>query len=506
MSAARYLARAAAPLLVAACFNPTGQVDTSDTLTSTTSASTTIDTGSSTTATATGTTVETTSSATSDATATTTTGTSGTTTAGGGCGDEPDPNGYCLAVDPKKPFCDLEGGVCAECVAKEDCGSNGVCDVDAGVCVDCVEDLDCPNAEAPACDPATKTCGCTEHDQCPATACELDVGTCFPPALTAVVHVRPSMGPECPQNDLICDAIKPCCSIDAALDNALTMGKAYVVVRVEPGVGDMPDHAFDFPGAAIGKRIAILGEGEPVIESATGAPAIFINQAIKFYGAGLRLRAVNMGMAGAGLSCYTSTGAWIDDVVIESFANGVGLFTAACPMQARRVQIRAVKGGAWASAGGSMRLVNTTIAEPKDYALKGDMGGTMDVVFSTITERSGISGHLLTCTGAGTKILARNSALLANPEAGSSACAGAKVSNSVVTDVAFQGATVTVIAQGEVAPLFVDWLGGDLHVLPSATVLDGVASREAGDPVTDLDREVRPLTIGASDWAGADRP
>lgn len=504
MSAARYVACAAVALLVVACFNPTGQVETSDTLSSTTSASTTTETGTS--STTSGTTVETTSSATSDATATTTTASTGSTSAGGACDDEPDPNGYCIAIDPNKPFCDLEGGACVECVAKEDCGSNGVCDVDAGVCVECVEDLDCPNADAPACDPVTKSCGCTEHAQCPATACELDVGTCFPPALTAVVHARPSMGPECPQNDLICDVVNPGCSIEAALSVALGMGKAYVVVRVEPGVGDMPDHAFGFPASAIGKRIAILGEGEPVIESTTGAPAIFVNQAIKFYGAGLRLRAVNMGMAGAGLSCYTSTGAWADDLVIESFPGGVGLFAAACPMEARRVQIRAVKGGAWASAGGSIRLVNTTIAQPAEYALKGDMGGTMDVVFSTITERSGISGHLLTCTGAGTKILARNSALLANPEAGSSACAGAKVSNSVVTDVAFDGATVAVIAQGQVAPLFVDWLGGDLHVLPTATALDGVASREAGDPVTDLDREMRPLAIGASDWAGADRP
>ncbi|HRI07641.1 MAG TPA: hypothetical protein PKW35_07475, partial [Nannocystaceae bacterium] len=107
---------------------------------------------------------------------------------------------------------------------------------------------------------------------------------------------------------------------------------------------------------------------------------------------------------------------------------------------------------------------------------------------------------------AGTQVLVRASALLANPGSGSSGCAGARVSRSVVTYCAFQGATFGVIARGGVAPLFVAWLGGDLHLLPSATGLDGVAAREAGDPVTDLDREVRPLTIGASDWAGADRP
>ena len=31
-------------------------------------------------------------------------------------------------------------------------------------------------------------------------------------------------------------------------------------------------------------------------------------------------------------------------------------------------------------------------------------------------------------------------------------------------------------------------------------------TRAAGDPVTDLDGELRPLALGASDWAGADRP
>jgi hypothetical protein len=492
-------------LMIAACFNPTGQTDsdstsvgptaTSEPMTSTatSSAETTTSTTSATSATS-----EATTSGTSEST------TAGTTGAPASCSEAPIPDDYCAAMDPQAAICDVEAGQCVQCVATEDCGGEGVCDVDARVCVECVEDADCALEAAPACDPGTKSCGCTEHDQCPDTACAIDLGLCFPKEQTAVVYSKASEDPSC-SDFMACSVFEPCCSIAAALAKGAAMGKSHVVIRVAPGEGGLADPGLALNDQAIGKSVAILGEDAPLVERSSGAPVIYVNvAATKAYIAGLRLRAGD-GAPGAGVSCIGAA-AWLDDVIVEALPSGTAFFASVCAMRLRRSAGRGVKRGIWASQGGSVTAVNTTVASVSEFAVRAEGGGSVALVFSTITERTGAPGRLLSCVGAGSTISARNSALLAGPEVGSNACVAASASDSVVTDPLLAARSVVVVQDIEVPSLFVNWMGDDLHVKPGAAPLSEVAVRMAGDPTTDLDREPRPLAIGALDWAGADRP
>jgi hypothetical protein len=76
----------------------------------------------------------------------------------------------------------------------------------------------------------------------------------------------------------------------------------------------------------------------------------------------------------------------------------------------------------------------------------------------------------------------------------------------VVTADALVGPTVAAVDPAELDKLFLDLAGGDLHIKPGAAVFNDVAVRQVGDPLTDVDRQPRPLGGGALDWAGADRP
>lgn len=492
---------AVALLLCAACFNPTGQLDTDATATATNpTAGSTTTTG----ATATGATGDATTGAPTTGTTGVTATTGGTTGGATGCADAPDPDAACAAHDAGTPYCDREANLCVECIQPSDCGSlANICDPDTHTCVECVADLDCDMETEPACNPETKACGCTEHSDCPDTACELDVGTCFPAELTAVLHARASVDPMCA--DKPCDAGEPCCSVDAAFMKATLTGKEYIVIRVEPPLAPGPtDPGLTIDPTANGKRIAILGAGMPVLESDAGnLPLVFLSAAAKVYLAGLRLRAKTTDTA---FACLGGTGAWVDDVLVDDLPNGVAFFAGKCPLTIRRAVVRNVGGGVHIGADGVGRIADTIIAAPSDFALRAELGGTLDAVFSTVFERTGADGRLLQCADPAAKITARNSILVSDPELGSSACAGAEVSTSVVTADALVGPTVAAVDPAELDKLFLDLAGGDLHIKPGAAVFNNVAAREVGDPLTDVDRQPRPLGAGALDWAGADRP
>lgn len=491
---------AAALLLCAACFHPTGQVDTTDAASTSPGTSTTSD--ATTTATS-GTTGDATTVAPTSTTGVTAT-TGGTTGGATGCADAPDPDADCAAHQPGTPHCDLEASVCVECVQQSDCGSlASICDPDTHACVECVQDLDCDMNVEPACNPETQACGCTEHSDCPDTACELDVGTCFPKELTEVLYSRASVDPTCPEK--FCDAGDPCCSVSDAFTKAVLTGKQYIVIRVEPPLAPGPkDPGLTIDPTANGKRIAILGAGMPAFETEAGnLPLVFISAAAKVYVAGVALRAK---VTDTGFACLGGAGAWVDDVLVDDLPNGVAFFAGKCPLTIRRAVVRNVSGGVHIGADGVGRIADTIIAAPSDFALRAELGGTLDVVFSTVFERTGAAGRLLQCADPAAKLVARNAILVADPELGSNGCNTAAVTASVVTADALVGPTVAAVDPAELDKLFLDLAGGDLHIKPGAAVFNDVAVRQVGDPLTDVDRQPRPLGGGALDWAGADRP
>lgn len=493
----------------AACFNPTGQTDeatSTSTSTATSIASTSDDWASTSEGSTTASTMSSSGETTSAATTSTSSSTTDASTTGEPtCAEAAQPDLFCAELDPTRPLCDLVAQACVACLSAADCGGEeDVCDGQTGQCVECAGDVDCTTPEAPACDPGSKTCGCTEHDQCPETACALELGQCFPEAFTAVVYSRAWDDPSCDDPLLACDEQEPCCSIKDALVKGAAKGKSYVVIRVSPGMNGLKDPGLTLGNEAIGKRVAILGEGRPVLSAPGGAPVVYVNIATtRAYLAGLVLEGAS---AGAGVSCVGGELVWVDDVEVRSLPGGVGLFTSACALTARRSAVHGALGGLRVALGGALRGENLMVSSVSSYAVQAEGGGAADLVFSTITERSGQPGRLLKCSGAGSMISARSSALFAAPEAGSIACVGATAVDSAVTDEALESDSVVVIPYPQVPGLFVDWAGDDLHVQESAAALMDVALRAAGDPTTDFDRAPRPVMIGARDWAGADRP
>lgn len=101
------------------------------------------------------------------------------------CGDD------AACVDPRRPVCDVDRGVCAECAVDADCQRPDAlgprCRAD-GACV-CQGDDDCDGRPSgPACHATADACTCRIDDDCAGeTTCELDpylgvgVRTCAPP-------------------------------------------------------------------------------------------------------------------------------------------------------------------------------------------------------------------------------------------------------------------------------------------------------------------------------------
>src|SRR5690606_3466002 len=114
--------------------------------------------------------------------------------AGDGAGDMPC-EGRADCLDPDAPAGEPDSGECVSCTATleadlacaEADANTPVCQ--DGSCVQCAEGKEgACGGVTPICDDAASMCvGCSDHDQCPASACNLLAGNCMDPA--AVVHV-----------------------------------------------------------------------------------------------------------------------------------------------------------------------------------------------------------------------------------------------------------------------------------------------------------------------------
>lgn len=421
------------------------------------------------------------------------------------CAGAPAPDAYCLAEDPDLPHCEPLGGTCVACLDDLDCPTMQACDLGSFTCVGCVVDDDCNDPQAPTCDPDTHACGCHEHSDCPQTACDLATRTCFPPGQTAIVWSSSAVGSQCRGVD-DCTEIAPCCNLTAALSRAVSSEQEYIVIRVLPGTAGVHD-TLVVDELAVNKRVAILGWPEATLESHTGnAPLLFVDAPTHVYVARLTLKALETSQAGAGVSCLGGLSAWVDDVTVEPLAAGVGLFASACELQARRSLIRGTRGGLWLAGGAHGKIVDTIVAHPTEYAVRSEQGADVELVFSTVVERTGVAGSLLQCDDPGSSIVARNSLVFAAPELASSACPGSLATNSLVTYDLLAGPGSTSLTSAEAANLFLAFDAGNLHVKPGSPLVSSTAIREAGDPWTDIDGDPRPLAVGAVDWAGADVP
>jgi len=347
-----------------------------------------------------------------------------------------DPDAACAELDPDEPLC--VNGACVECTPENPllCDERLLlCDGDTNTCVPCVE-----------------------HAECGSGACELAVGTCFPPG--AVVHVDEDGGQEFTS---VTDAVA---SVGA--------GEYRVIVVHEI------DGAGSYQGAVLigaGKRIALLAApGEsPVIQGVGGNPGLRVE------GAGTVLYTDGLGLVGntMGLGLHVNGAlAWVDRSRIVQNTGGGILAEANAELTLRNCFV---------GSGGAVDTDAVTVS-----------GSSLDFVYSTLVGGAVISERTraLYCQGM-TTVTGRNSIVVSLDALPEVECAGVVLSN-----------TATELETGMLSAMwFNNFATGDLTLSASgASVFDGIATWQAGDPPTDIDGDPRPAVNDTPDYAGADVP
>ena len=368
--------------------------------------------------------------------------------------------------DPAVPFCEPLSGSCVACDQAED-PDKACAGLDPlrplcveGTCVACTAENPTVCAQQLLlCDAATSTCvPCTEHGQCGTGACELAVGTCFPPGLVVHVdgddHELPSMA-------------------SAALDTAVAYvptGQRRVII-----VHEFDDGRSYGPVVIDGdKTVALLAaEGEaPMVQGYGGNSGIRVEgvEAV-VYMDGISIR----GSGDVGLRVNGGQ-AWVD--------------------RSRIVQNSG--GGVLAEAGAELLLRNCFVGSLGDVTGVEIDGASASVLYSTVTASTFGSTPALGCTTP-LAVDVRNSIIVS--QGGTSPdeldCAGASVSSTAT--------------EAEAGAFNIGWFdefnAGDFSLTPSgAMTFADVALWSTGDPFTDIDGDPRPEVDASPDYAGADLP
>jgi len=425
----------------------------------------------------------------------------------------------CAGIDPDRPHCDAGGEcvgctldeqceqslqchpalkTCVACVIDSECGGPLTC-VD-GQCAGCVESIQCPFTQ-PVCDGEAGTCRrCREHSECPESACELDLGTCFPPGETRHRYVDP--GQPCADSD--CPSDTPCCTAYQAVDKAAADAGTYHVIHVKAGLQDAPVRLM-----VPGKRLAFLGE-PGVVFSAESVDSMFVlGDVVDLQTIDSKLFVSQVQVTDSPTTsvviCMSAAQLWLDDVEIAG-STGNALLTTNCALTARRSTFRGSSAGVTSGAGGVARFENSIFGDMIAGApLQIINGGTLDLLYTTVVDKGNIGQGVLKCfTDAPVTI--RNSILVGVGSEIQCAPGGPSISNTVTTVVGWPGVGLTEVTIDNAPGLFVDHPGGDYHLGTGAARLATSAVRQATDPDTDIDGQPRPAGDGVADFAGADRP
>ena len=350
----------------------------------------------------------------------------------GTCVGTKDPDGACAGVDPLLPLC--VGGACVACTPENPV----VCD-----------------EQLLLCDGGTNACvPCTGHEQCGSGACELAVGTCFPPG--TVVHVDDDGGQDFT-------------SVSAAVASVGAGAHGVIVVHeIDDGTA--------YPSSTIdgGKVIALLSAPSevPILQGTAGNPGLTVAGAgTVLYIDGLRVS------QGTGLGMRVDDAfAWVD--------------------RSRIVQNSG--GGVLAENGAELTLRNCFVG-----------GASADV--DAIAVNSSTLAMAYSTVGAGSVIVAQTRALYCENAATADVRNSILVSLDTMPEVVCPGVVVTNSAsEAEVgfnATWFNGYATGDFSLSASgAMTFADVALWSNGDPATDIDGDPRPAADATPDYAGADVP
>lgn len=417
------------------------------------------------------------------------------------------------------------------------------CPADAPFCIDgaCAG---CDDAPAQACastDPATPVCdastgacvGCDEHDQCASGACRIATGECFSE-----------------DNRLWVDAAAANCAAGTGTMAAPFCDVVTAMNVLNGQVGEDPWAIFvaGNPNAYMGvidpnggRPIAIIGPNaglEARVESA-GFTIDLWAQSPETYVSHVTVASTGqVAVRGGGQDCVL----WLDDSAVTDVNTGIE--TGGCTINARRsvftnhnlavhvgpngtfnaldsdigngqgglsiegtsVIARSLVHNHYTGGGitltGDLTLVNSMLYS-NEYANDGldvQTGGTFSLLYTTLV-------GAITCTNPGPSSI-RNSIVLNHASEAGQTCTSASVDRSVVNMGDAQGEGNVLASPTDLPAIFVapSLNDADYHLLPTATIPDGVAQWERGLPPVDIDGDPRPDIDGVADWAGADVP
>lgn len=352
----------------------------------------------------------------------------------GTCEGTKDPDGACAEADPLHPLC--VGGTCVACTPENPAACDQqllLCDEDTNACVPC-----------------------SAHEECGSGACEIAVGTCFPP--DTVVHVDGDGGQDFPS---VAAAVT---SIGAGLHGVILVHEL--------------DSGANYQGTTLvdaGKILALLaapGEAPTLQGTGVGSPGVRVE--------------------GAGTTLY------MDGLAITQ-SPGVGLrVNGAFAWVDRSRMVQNTGGGVLAENAAELTLRNCFAGSLGDVVGVEVDGASASVIYSTVAASTFGSTPALGCTTP-VAVDIRNSIVVS--QGGTSpdelACASATVSNTAT--------------EADVGAFNIGWFDGfntgDYSLSASgAAAFADVAAWQSGDPITDIDGDARPAIDGTPDYAGADVP
>jgi hypothetical protein len=305
-------------------------------------------------------------------------------------------------------------------------------------------------------------------------------------------------------NTAICPGMgteaQPSCSLVASL-NSIPAGENRVIKVVASGmpITQRPETTGQY-------TVAIMGvNGVPVLN---GNPAINTGSFVNGGGALTYLQNLRLvdNPQSHGITC-TNGQLWIDDTEIAG-NDGWGIFdTAPCNLTLRRGSLHHNAAGGVRLFGGTLDLVNATIAENGDGSSGPGIDlqfASVDALYSTIVGNDGATSDSITCNMA--EGVLRNSIVQGVSAFSISLdCFGFSFSHNALDNSNFaQGTNVQVPLYDPIQ--FVDPSAGDFRLeAPPLSPFGDVALWEEGDPVLDADGTARP-TDGALGYAGIDEP
>ncbi len=406
--------------------------------------------------------------------------------------------------DAAAPFC--VGGKCVPC---DQADAAACVDLDAaapvcseGACVECsADDKALCEGNKPVCGADNTCAACTDHPECPDSACNLETGACF--GLDYVIYVDKAAPCDVGDGTMAMPFCKIVQAFDKMLADDVSLGWT---IKIKSG--NYVEDPLVVPEGALVVMSSWDGI-QPKIRATPGSgPTLSVSNATNLY---IDRLAFNLNDEYNGIVC-ASAKVWIDGSRMASNA-GQGYESTECDTWVRNSVIFKNGSGGLASYGAGQTWITNTYVTGNgtqnldDYGgLRSSQGNEMHIRYSTVANNlTGTGPRSLHCTADAAPTEIRNSVLIAFTNMNSVDCPGGTFSNSALDEGAIDGDTNLVATIDDLVNFFSPPNNGVYAALPG-TGLDGLALWVTGDPTTDFDGTARINTDGEKDFAGADKP